>query len=81
MDIVQIVGLGLISTILILLLKEQKPAFAFFLAMFTGLMIFLYLIDKIFEVIQMIERLAVEGGVNMVYLKTILKIIGHRLHR
>lgn len=76
MDIVQIVGLGLISTILILLLKEQKPAFAFFLAMFTGLMIFLYLIDKIFEVIQMIERLAVEGGVNMVYLKTILKIIG-----
>jgi stage III sporulation protein AD len=76
MDIIQVVGLGLITTVFILILKDQKPVFAYMLGIFTGIMIFLFLIDKIFEVIQMIERLAVEGGVNMVYLKTILKIIG-----
>ncbi len=76
MEIIQIVGFGLIATILILILKEQKPIFAFMLATITGLMIFLFLIGKIAEVISLLERLATEGGINLIYLKTILKIIG-----
>lgn len=76
MEIIQIVGFGLIATILILILKEQKPIFSFMLATITGLMIFLFLIGKIAEVISLLERLATEGGINLIYLKTILKIIG-----
>lgn len=76
MEIIQIVGLGLIATVLTLILKDQKPMFAFILAMFTGVMIFLFLIGKISEVIRVLERLATEGGINLIYLKTILKIIG-----
>lgn len=76
MEIIQIVGLGLIATVLILILKEQKPMFAFIIATFTGVMIFLFLIGKISEVIRILERLATEGGINLIYLKTILKIIG-----
>jgi stage III sporulation protein AD len=75
-EIIQIVGLGLIATILALIIKEQKPAFAFILATFTGIMIFLFLIGKISEVIRLLEKLATEGGINIIYLKTILKIIG-----
>jgi stage III sporulation protein AD len=76
MEIIQVVGLGLIATVLALIIKEQKPIFAFAIATFTGIMIFLFLIGKISEVIRVLERLATEGGVNMIYLKTILKIIG-----
>jgi stage III sporulation protein AD len=76
MEIIQIVGLGLIATILILILKDQKPIFAFAIATFTGIMIFLFVVGKITEVIRVLERLATEGGVNLIYLKTILKIIG-----
>jgi stage III sporulation protein AD len=76
MEIIQIVGLGLIATVLALIIKDQKPIFAFAIATFTGIMIFLFLIGKISEVIRVLERLATEGGVNMIYLKTILKIIG-----
>jgi stage III sporulation protein AD len=75
-EIIQILGLGLIATILSLILKEQKPVFAFILATFTGIVIFVFLIGKISEVIQVLERLATEGGINLIYLKTILKIIG-----
>jgi len=75
-EIIQIVGLGLIATILILILKEQNSIFAFMLAIITGLIIFLFLIGKISEVIRLLERLATEGGINLIYLKTILKIIG-----
>jgi stage III sporulation protein AD len=76
MEIIQIVGLGLIVTILSLIIKEQKPMFAFLLAAFTGVLIFLFLIGKISSVIRVLEDLAVKSNINMVFLKTILKIIG-----
>ncbi|MCS7461646.1 stage III sporulation protein AD [Paenibacillus doosanensis] len=76
MEIIQIVGLGLIATVLILIIKEQKPMFAFLLAAFTGIVIFLFLIGKIASVIKVLEDLANNAHINMIFLKTILKIIG-----
>lgn len=76
MEIIQIVGLGLIATVLALIVQEQKPLFAFLLATFTGIVIFLFLIGKIASVIQLLENLATQSNINMVFLKAILKIIG-----
>jgi stage III sporulation protein AD len=73
---VQIVGLGLIATFLVLVLKEQKPAFAFLLVVFVGVTIFLFLIGQIQKIIAMLQQLAVNADLNMIYVKTILKIIG-----
>lgn len=75
-EIIQIVGIGLIATILSLVIREQKPLFSFLLAVFTGIVIFLFLIGKIAGIIQVIEQLAQKSQVNMIFLKTILKIIG-----
>lgn len=76
MEIIQVVGLGFIVTILSLILKEQKPLFAFLLSTVTGIFIFLFLIGKISAVIQVLEQLATQSNINLVFLKTILKIIG-----
>ncbi|WP_127585980.1 stage III sporulation protein AD [Paenibacillus koleovorans] len=76
MEIIQVVGLGFIVTILTLILKEQKPLFAFLLSTVTGIFIFLFLIGKISAVIQVLEQLASQSNINLVFLKTILKIIG-----
>lgn len=76
MEIVQIVGLGLLAAVLALVIKEQKPIFAFLLTVFTGAVIFLFLIGKIATVIQVLEDLAIKANVNIVFLKTVLKIIG-----
>ncbi len=46
------------------------------LTVFTGCVIFLFLIDQIYSVIQMIERIAINANVDAVYVETILKIIG-----
>src|SRR5690625_1861132 len=75
-DIIQIVGLGLIATFLALVVKEQKPLFAFLLTTFVGVLIFLFLIDEIVKIITMLNQMARDANVNMVYLNTILKIIG-----
>ncbi|MGN8768064.1 stage III sporulation protein AD [Paenibacillus barengoltzii] len=76
MEIIQVVGLGLIATVLVLVVKEQKPMFAFLIAASTGVLIFLYLIGKIGGIIEVLEDLAEKSGIQMIYLKTILKIIG-----
>jgi stage III sporulation protein AD len=76
LEIIQIVGLGLMLTTIILLLREKQPPFAFLLAVIGGVIIFLFLITKISSVIRVLERLAVQADINMVFLETILKIIG-----
>lgn len=73
---IQIVGLGLVATFLALILKEHKSPIAFLLVVFVGCAIFLFLIDQIYEIIKMIEKLSVNAHVNMIYVETILKIIG-----
>ncbi|NOJ69153.1 stage III sporulation protein AD [Paenibacillus alvei] len=76
MEIIQVVGLGLLATILVLVVKEQKPMFAFIISTFAGIAVFLFLIGKIEIVIQVLEDLAERSGIQPIYLKTILKMIG-----
>jgi stage III sporulation protein AD len=75
-DILQIVGIGFLATVLILVIREQKPMFAYLLAVFVGVAIFLSLIGKIGDVVSVLEQLADRSGIPSVYLKTMLKIIG-----
>ncbi len=64
------------TTFLALVVKEHKPLFAFLLTVFVGIIIFLFLIDEISKVLGMLETIAQSANINMVYLQTILKIIG-----
>ncbi|HHY20389.1 MAG TPA: stage III sporulation protein AD [Bacilli bacterium] len=73
---IQIVGLGLITTFLVLVVKEHKPLFAFSLTLFVGLIIFLFLIDEIIKVFQLLEKIAANANIQTAYFMTILKIIG-----
>jgi stage III sporulation protein AD len=75
-EIIQIVGLGLLAAVLALIIKEQKPLFAFLLTAFTSIVIFMFLIGKIHSIIQLLQNLTLQSSINPIYLKTILKIIG-----
>lgn len=46
------------------------------LVVFVGCVIFLFLVDQISDIIRMLEKIAINANVNMVYVETILKIIG-----
>jgi len=50
--------------------------FAFLIAAATGIVIFMLLIGKIGAVIEVLKRLAENSGMESIYLKTVLKIIG-----
>ncbi|MBP2652998.1 MAG: stage sporulation protein [Firmicutes bacterium] len=76
MEIVQIVGLGFIVTLLILIIRTQKPEFAVQLSLALATIIFLLVLGKINLVIGLIRDLADKANVSQMYLNTILKIIG-----
>ncbi|BAB06513.1 mutants block sporulation after engulfment [Halalkalibacterium halodurans C-125] len=49
---------------------------AFLLVVFVGAFIFLFLIDHIGRVIALLEQIAKDANINMMYVQTLLKIIG-----
>lgn len=76
MQILQIVGIGLIATILIVVIRQYRPEMALQLSLAAGAIIFLLIIGKIADVLNLLTQLARKADINMAYLLTILKIIG-----
>lgn len=76
MEIFQIVGLGLIATILIVIVKDARPEFTILISIVTGIIIFSIILSKLIYVVETISTLSNRVDVNISYFNTILKIIG-----
>ncbi|MFZ4452133.1 stage III sporulation protein AD [Salibacterium aidingense] len=76
MEIVQVVGFGLIATFLIVIVREQKPVIALAIALVAGGMIFLFIMAPLQSAIELISTLSGQAGINNMYIQTLLKIIG-----
>lgn len=76
MEILQVVGIGLIGTVLAVFVKERNKEAALLVSLSTGLIIFLFALSKIGAVIEVLSNLATRANINMFYLSTVLKIIG-----
>lgn len=76
MEIFQIVGLGLVTTILVIIIKDHKPEMAIQLTILFGVLIFLLMMDKIVAVGTVLRELATKSKINLNYISIIFKIIG-----
>ncbi|MTI94897.1 MAG: stage III sporulation protein AD [Firmicutes bacterium] len=76
MTIMQVVALAVVATILVIVIRQEKPELAFQVSMAAGLLIFALVAWKLLEVISYLERLALQADLNMVFLGTLLRIIG-----
>lgn len=76
MEIAQIVGLGIIATIIIIILKAQRPEIALQISIVTGIVIFLLVANKLSGVIELLKNYMKKANVNTIYMATLLKIIG-----
>ncbi len=75
MEIMQIVGIGIVAAILAVTIRQDKPEIAIALSIATGIIIFLMVIGKIGSVIDVFKELSNRANLSTVYLATILKII------
>ncbi|HHW74576.1 MAG TPA: stage III sporulation protein AD [Firmicutes bacterium] len=74
--IVQVVGLGLIAALLALILKEYRPELAMQISLAAGTIIMLLVLNRIVTAVNVITETAVAAGINLVYLQTLLRVIG-----
>ena len=76
MEIIRIVGIGLIALIIIILLKQYKPEFAIYISLLTGAIILLLLMDQLTGIIDLIQSIAGQSNINSQFLGLLIKITG-----
>lgn len=76
MDIIRIIGIGLITALLSLFIKQQRPEFAMMLPMIGTAAILFVIAPYLKEILSMFERIADEAGLESRYLHLVIKIIG-----
>ena len=76
MDIFKIILIALLATVMILIIKETRPELAVLVSVITVSILFLFSIDKIGQVVELLNRLADSAGISGEFIEIILKIIG-----
>ena len=76
MEIIKIIGIGLISLIISIILKQYKPELAIYISIISGALIILFVFGKFSGIINVLNNLASKAGVNGKFLEILIKITG-----
>ncbi|MCL6631647.1 MAG: stage III sporulation protein AD [Alicyclobacillus herbarius] len=76
MHILQLVGIGLVATVLASVLRPQVPQFALLIGLLAGTVMLLAVVRNLDAVVVVLNDLAREANVDKGVLSTVLKIIG-----
>lgn len=76
MEILKIIGIGVVATFLVVILKNTRPEFSLYISIVTGIIIFSMILGELSYVIRTLNELAQRINIEFVYFSTILKIIG-----
>ncbi len=76
MDILRFVGIGIVATAIIVVLKSQKPELGLWVTLAAGTFLFLMGAGRLSAVIDLLRNYADRSGIDSTYVTTLLKIIG-----
>ena len=76
MDIIKIVGIGLIALIVIVIIKQYRPEFALYVSLMAGVLIIVFILDKMGAIIELLTNLSNKTAINNEFLVLLIKITG-----
>lgn len=76
MDVIKVIGIGLIALIIIVIVRQYKPEFTLYVSLLAGTIILLFVMDKLSEIINLLTSLSNKTAVNNEFLKLLIKITG-----
>ena len=76
MDIVKIIGVGLISLIIIIIVRQYKPEFTLYVSLLAGAIILVFVMDKLDGIINLLTTLSNKTAINNEFLTLLIKITG-----
>lgn len=76
MEIIKIISIGLISLIIIIMLKQYKPEYAIFISILTGILILFLIMDKLTGIINLVNSIQNKLSINTQFISILIKITG-----
>ena len=76
MEIIKIVGIGLIALVVILILKQYKPEYAIYASLMTGILILTLSLGQLSGIINLLKDISSKANINTKFLSLLLKITG-----
>lgn len=76
MDIIKIIGVGLIALIIIIIIKQYRPEFTMYVSVAAGIIILLLVMDKLSAIIDLLTNLANKTSINNEFIFLLIKITG-----
>ena len=76
MDIIKIIGVGLIAHIIIIIVKQYRPEFTMYVSVAAGIIILLLVMDKLSSIIDLLTNLANKTSINNEFIFLLIKITG-----
>ena len=75
-EVIKIIGMGLISLIIIIIIKQYKPEFAIYVSIIAGIVIIYLIFNKLEGIINLLKTISSKSGINNEFLELLLKITG-----
>lgn len=75
-EVIKIIAIGLISLIIIIIIKQYKPEFAIYISIVAGVLIFYLIMDKLEGIINLLKTISAKSGINNQFIELLLKITG-----
>ncbi len=76
MDIIKIIGIGLIALILIVIIKQYRPEFSVYISLIAGAIILFLIMDKLTAIIEVLKSLSNKTSINNEFVILLFKITG-----
>jgi len=76
MEIVKIIGIGLVALIIIVILKQYRHEFAMYVSLSAGVIIFALIFTKLSGIIEILKNLSSKASINNQFITLLIKITG-----
>ena len=76
MEVMRIVGIGLIGAILSILLRNSKPEFSMLIPVVVSFTVLACAMPYLIRITEELRRMASSAGINSSYMRIVIKVIG-----
>ena len=76
MDIIKIIGIGLIALIIIMILRQYKPEFVIYISLIAGALILYFIMNRLSGLINLLINLSSKISNGNAFLEILIKITG-----
>ena len=76
MEIIKIVAFAFMALFIVLIFKGRRDDLAIQVSIAAGILIFLFMVNKLTIIMSFLQTLANKANIDVVYLNTVFKILG-----